>query len=439
MVRILERIKKSEVWVELQAMARMVSLVWYYVKQKNVMALAQSLAYTTILSLVPILAIFFSVLGKITENVQVQLNIQEFIATYFIPEYVSSIFVQIEKLSEGSLALGFIGFPTLFLIGVLLYVKVDGSINQIWSNENKKKWTKNLFAFFMTLFFGPMLLVLIFSIPPYLHTLPFYKEIINQPHIKTLVTQAVPLVIAATLLFFLYLYVPVTSVQYTAAFWGAVWASLLLQVSNLLLGFYLDNISNFDIIYGSLSAVPVFLLWVYLVWFIVLSGAVLAYVFQGYHITRYSKVIGKENEESDLYLAMEVMLYLISTFQNKDMAPDLDQVHLMLGIKKARLRGILETLEHAGLISSYERRTSKGNITERYQPGINPKKIKLCDLIPLFFHPRDQIVFGEDLNKLVWNLAVHPVFLREQMTLEKMFESPSEMLKKIQTREKQPD
>ncbi|MDH5560949.1 MAG: YihY family inner membrane protein, partial [Deltaproteobacteria bacterium] len=309
-----------------QKIMRILILLLRLFRKKKIPSLAQSLAYTTILSLVPILAIFFSVLGVITESHTVKNNIRDFISLYFIPEYVSSIFDELEKLSSSSLALGAIGFPTLFLAGVFLYVKVDSSINEIWHSQKEKQWFKNSMAFFMTLFFGPMLLVLVFSIPPYLQTLPYYRQVINYALINALVTLMIPILISMVGLFVLYIYIPNVSVQNMAAFRGALVSSFLIQGSNLLVSWYLKNFSSYNLIYGSLAMIPIFLLWVFVLWLIVLVGATLTFIFQYYKGTGYLDLEERINDESLLSSALRVLVYISNKFKQRDGAPDFDQI-----------------------------------------------------------------------------------------------------------------
>ena len=147
------RVKQHPFGQFLQVLFRALRVAKYVSKDRKVASMAQSLAYTTILSFVPIFAIFFSVLGQITANVMVKEKIKDIISVYFIPEYVQIIFEMVEKLSKASLAFGAIGLPTLFLAGVFLYAKVDYSINAIWASSKERRWFKNGLAFFMTLFF----------------------------------------------------------------------------------------------------------------------------------------------------------------------------------------------------------------------------------------------------------------------------------------------
>jgi len=416
--------------------SRIMVLLWKTFRERKIPVLAQSLAYTTIFTLVPVLAIFYSVLGKVTENEGVKVGIKEFISDYILPEYVTWIFSKIENLSTDSLAFGAIGVPTLFLTGVFLYAKVDSSINEIWMSKKESKWFKNSLAFFMTVLFGPMILVLVFSIPAYLQTIPYYREVIRLVHLETLVTQLVPILVLFVGLFVLYLYIPAINVKYSSAFRGALTAAIIIQISNFFVGVYLQSFSQLDVFFGSLATIPVFLLWVFIFWLVVLLGAAISFIHHYHKETGYLNLGGLYNDESTLSSALRVLVYLAQCFEERNRAPDFDQLQLMLGLNSNRLSHIVDILKNERIIISYEEHgrekgKSKKLNTARYQPGQSPEEIYVQELIPLFYHPRDHVVFHERLNKLLHNLEVHPGFYKKNITLKDLLHEPEKILSDI--------
>lgn len=433
-----KKLQRTAIGRKLGRLYRIALLLAGLFKEKRIVSLAQSLAYTSILSIVPIVAIFFFVLGQITENAARKQAIMVFVRKYFIPEYVTSIFIKLEELSKASLAFGFIGFPTLFLAGVLLYTKVNSSINEIWTSERESKWFKNGLAFFMTLFFGPMLLVLVFSIPPYLQTLPYYQtyaqEMLNLRYINALFTQAVPILVSTIGLFVLYLHIPATSVHPPSAVRGAFIAALLIQSGNFAVGQFLKSFSNFDVVYGSLAIVPILLLWVFVVWLVVLVGAALAFLHQFHHATDYKNVSGTYNNESLFSSAIDVLVYLSLCFEKSNAAPNFDRLQFELKINRSRLGFLLATLKREGLVVSYE---SAGNRIDNvlYQPGILPSKIAVEQLYRLFRSDRERAVFPSALNALLRKLDVHPKCTGNNVTIQDFVDSHESILSEIEGRD----
>lgn len=407
---------------------RLLKILGRNLMRAQVSSLAQSLAYSTILSVVPVMAIFFAILGSITKSQAIRENIFDFISRYFIPRYANDIFTQFELLARKSLALGVIGFPLLFLAGVMLYVKVDSAINQIWDTKRERRWFKNGLAFFMTLFFGPMILVLVFSIPPYLQSLPYYQELIQNQVADSLLTQFLPLFVSTLGLWVLFIYIPNVKVEASPALAGAVLAAVLIQVANEMLGFYFSRISRLDVIYGSLVTIPVLLIWVFALWLVVLTGAGLAYVVQHHHHRNYLIAQNVYNDESLLNNGLETLLALSRAFEEGEGALELDQMHFRLGLHKRRLSFILARLISKGFVSVIE--PSKRGEDPRYQLALASKNIHLAELVPLFFEPKEHVELGGETAELANLLAVHPAFERLGLALSELLERPG----KVKTR-----
>lgn len=407
-------------------------------REKKLTALAQSLAYTTIFTLVPILAIFFFVLGNITANTEVQAQIQEFISGYIQPQFIELIFGALEGLSTDSAVFGAIGFPTLFLTGVFLYVKVDSSINAIWMSDKESKWFKNGLAFFMTIFFGPMILVLVFSIPPYLQNLPFINEVLEKTHLDTIFTQLIPFLILFVGLSVLYLYIPSNPVKLHAAIRGALVAAVIIQISNFLISVYVKSFAKFDVFFGSLATIPVLLLYIFVFWLVVLTGAALSFIHQYHRDSGYLNVGGMYNNESILSSALMVLVYLSQCFEKRNEAPDFDQIQLLLGLNRKRLSFILDILEKENLITIFEEGKSKRHATVRYQPGQLPEQILLKDLLPIFYQPQDHIIFQDSLNQILQMIEIHPVFNGEDINLQGLLSQADEILQDFKKKYSQP-
>ncbi|MDX2471998.1 MAG: YihY/virulence factor BrkB family protein [SAR324 cluster bacterium] len=403
---------------------RVMRLLADKLKKKNVASLSQSLAYTSILSLVPILAIFFSILGTITQNLAIQENIKEFISLYLIPEYVNGVFLQLQELSNKRMALGFIGGPALFLAGIMLYGKVDFSINEIWDTSGEKRWFKNSMAFFMTLFFGPMLLVLVFSIPPYLQTLPYYNDVINNPLVKAVITQLIPVLVSLVGLLVLYYYIPNTQVRLASAIWGSLFASVMIQISNTGLGFYFLKINTLGVIYGPLVTFPIVLLWIFALWLVVLSGAAIAFIHQNHSGTEFKFTQNLYNDESTLCNSLEVLTCLAQNFEKGEKALDTERLEFLLGMHKNRLAYILKRLAEGGFVSELliEREGSTG--LQAFQIAKSAKLIPLKGLVDLFYAEKKHSFFTPDQRDLFNRLAVHPIFRGENNSLDNIITNP---------------
>ena len=407
------------------------TLLYHLIKVRRISPLSQSLAYTTILSLVPLFAIFFSILGKITEDEKVLQQIKDFLAQYFIPQYGASILDTVEQLSANSVTFGVFGLPTLILIGGFLYFKMDRSINSIWELDLVSNWIKSGQAFFMTLFLGPILLVLAFSLPPYLYSLPYYKELTEVTFVSTLLSLGFPVLVTAVGLYLLYRYIPHTLVWHRSALIGGLVAGVLLQISNWTVNWYLYNMSRFNIIYGSLAIFPIFLLWLYVVWMVVLIGAAITFLVQKYSQTGLRSRFTIYNDESLFASAISVMVYLVQAFQQNKAAPTFEEIHLEVNISRSRLGFILNVLGKEGLVSRFIDERLKGRELFRYQPAMAPAMIKLNTFFDLFYPKNTKRPFDAETEEILKVMDYNPGVLDDSFNMEKLVCSPQGLLKNL--------
>jgi membrane protein len=428
----LQQVIETRVGKSMLTIFRIMVLLMKSFREKKLTVLAQSLAYTTIFTLVPILAIFFFVLGKITANTSVQAQIKGFISDFILPEYVQWIFDTLEGLSVDSFLFGAIGFPAMFITGVFLYAKVDSSINAIWMSDKESKWFKNGLAFFMTVFFGPMILVLVFAIPPYLQNLPFISQVLEYSHIDTMFTQLIPFLILFVGLSVLYMYIPSSPVKLHAAVRGALTAAVIIQISNFLISIYVQSFAKFDVFFGSLATIPILLLYVFVFWLVVLIGAALSFIHQYYSGAGYLNLGGMYNNESVLSSALMVLIYVSQCFERRNEAPDFDQIQLLLGMNRKRLSYILDTLEKEKIITVFEDgQKNSRNTTVKYQPGLLPEQIYLKDLLPVFYQPQDHVIFEDALNQVLQTIEVHPIFMGEALTIQALLKQSDTILSEL--------
>ncbi|MGK0288776.1 MAG: membrane protein [bacterium] len=392
--------------------------LWKIFREKNISSLAQSLAYTTITSIVPIITIFFFVLGRFTQTKEAKMKITAFISEYFFPEAVSQVFDQLQKIEEHSFAFGVIGIPTLLIACIILFIKMDDCINEIWEINKSREWLKNGFGFFLLIFLSPILLVLAFSIPTYLNTLPYYQQIVQFSWVSSFFSQLVPVLASAIGLYVLYLYIPSTSVQKKASIIAALISAVLLQISHSLVNYYLKNFTKFDVIYGSLAIVPIFLIWIYVVWLVVLNGAAITFMIQFYAHSNFISRKGVHHDESTLITVIYILIYLIKEFQYQGVAPGFDQIQQNLRINRKKLQDLLDILHKEELITKFQTNLDKGHYMTCYQPAFIPTKIFIRHLIPLFYRNKDTAVFENSTNQFLNLLGIHSILKIKDISLQ---------------------
>lgn len=239
---------------------------------------AASLAFTTLLSLVPFITLVAVVLSKFPQSAQLDDALRNFLLNNLLPERAGKVIATYAmQFSQKATNLTIAGTLVLVITAVMLMRTIDQALNRIWMVRSPRAWAARLAGYWVALSFGPLLLasaVLIVST-----LLSVSLDLIDQPlWLEAVGLRLISWMMLGGLLTVLYYAVPHCPVRVgDAALAGALTALIFLAMQRLF-GVYLSHFPNYTLVYGAFAAVPIFLLWLYLSWMVVLLGAVLAAV-----------------------------------------------------------------------------------------------------------------------------------------------------------------
>ena len=237
--------------------------------------IAGSLAFTTLLALVPVFAIAVSLLSRAPFFEDVMVQIKVFLLLNLVPEIAGRIItVYMEQFAANAIRLTWLGVGILFASAVALMLTIDHSINLIWRTRRARPMWISVLAYMVLLSIGPVLIGASVSITTYLMSLSTTPGVPRQAH--AILLQAVPTAVSTVAFFLVYRLVPHRPVDWLHALTGGFFAAVLFEIAKEGFAFYVAHAPAYSVVYGAFVAVPFFLLWVYLSWLIVLFGAELA-------------------------------------------------------------------------------------------------------------------------------------------------------------------
>ena len=237
--------------------------------------IAGGLAFTTLLSLVPVFAILVALLARLPLFEQVIVQIKVFLLLNLVPEIAGKIItVYMEQFRENALRLTGMGVAVLFVTAIALMSTVDRSINAIWRVRRHRPFWISVLAYVLLLTVGPLLIGVSVSITTYLLSASAATDVPGPAHAVML--QAVPTAVSAVAFFLLYLVVPNRKVPWRHALLAGFFAAVLFEGAKELFAVYVASVPAHGLVYGAFAALPFFLLWIYLSWLVVLFGAELA-------------------------------------------------------------------------------------------------------------------------------------------------------------------
>lgn len=235
---------------------------------------AGSLTYTSLLSLVPLLTVALAVASAFPVFEQVVGALQKFILLNMLPESksVQTLMGQFEAFARNAGRLTAIGLIGFLVTAMMLMVTIDNALNRIFRVQRGRSVMQNVAMYWTVLTLGPLLIGGSLSLTSF--AIVQSLGMLNLDTVAERLVQQLPFVLTWAALALLYGFVPARRVEPRHALFGALLAGIVFEVAKRGFAFYLTQVPTYALIYGAFATVPIFLLWLYLSWLVVLSGAV---------------------------------------------------------------------------------------------------------------------------------------------------------------------
>ena len=235
---------------------------------------AAALTFTTLLALVPLMTVTYVVLSAFPELETVGKAAEEFLFEHFVPQASAALVERFAQFSSRATELSIVSFAILLLTAFLALVRIESVFNAIWGVPAPRTGMQRLLVYWAVLTFGPPLLIAALLATSYLYALPLVMDLDAWGLRERLLSVAPDVAIAATFTF-LYYAVPNTRVSVAHALLGGIVTTLLFDLAKWAFAVFVAR-SSTALVYGTFAAAPFFLMWLYLVWTMALSGAVFA-------------------------------------------------------------------------------------------------------------------------------------------------------------------
>ncbi|WP_392566102.1 virulence factor BrkB family protein [Utexia brackfieldae] len=248
---------------------RFLILLWQRMNENRLTTNAASLAYTTILALVPLIAVIFFLLSAFPMFSEVTETIKEFVFDNLVPATKETVQPYLEQFVANSNRMTVIGVCGLIVTSLLLINSIYSTLNSIWRTTRKRSFFYSLTIYWTILTLGPILVGTSLVISSYVFSLQFFSDIdaIN------LLLRMLPFVLSIISFWLLYSIVPTEPVPVLESVIGAIIAASLFELGKKAFTLYVTSFPTYQLIYGVLASLPLLLIWIYISWCIVLFGA----------------------------------------------------------------------------------------------------------------------------------------------------------------------
>ena len=262
-------------------------------KNDTILRVSSSLSYTSLIALVPLLSIALAIFSAFPVFNDIRNQLQELLIQNFVPSAGQEISAYLNQFVNATGKLTTIGVIGLALTAILLLSTIENSFNFIFKVRQPRRIATKITLYWTVITLGPLLLGAAFSLRGYIYAL-------NQlPGAESLsfFGKLTPAGITFIILIMIYTLVPNRKVKITHAAAGSVIALILFWILRKIFAFAVIGSGTYKTLYGAMAALPIFLVWMYLAWGVVIFGAVFTAALGEYrqeHIEKSNKAETKK-------------------------------------------------------------------------------------------------------------------------------------------------
>lgn len=315
---------------------------------------AMSMVYTTLLSLVPLLALSFSMLKALG----VQETMEPVLLGLLAPlgdqagEIAATLIGFADNIKVG--VLGAAGILLLFYTAISMLQKVEASFNFVWKIKRPRQLVQRFGDYLSVLIVGPVLVFSSLGVTASLASNSVVTELASYEAIGFtlhLLGRLVPYMMIVAAFTFLYSFVPNTRVKFRAALGGALLAGFMWQSASIIFAEFVSGATNYNAVYSSFAILLFLLLWLYVGWLILLIGCQLSYFLQ------YPNVVRRHTEESYVgnrsreYAALLIMGLVASRFAKGEPPLKTEELAQVTGEPPEVISSVADRLIKAGLLT----------------------------------------------------------------------------------------
>ncbi|HSH42304.1 MAG TPA: YhjD/YihY/BrkB family envelope integrity protein [Arenicellales bacterium] len=339
---------------------------------------AMSLVYTTLLSIVPVLAVSFSVLKAFGVHNQLEPTLLTFLAPLGPKgvELTNQVIGFVDNIRVG--VLGFLGLGFLIYTVISLMQKVEQAFNYIWRTRRERTLSRRFSDYLSVILVGPVLVFTALGITGSAMNTEVMQWLAAHEPAKTIITASgrlVPIMLIVAAFTFIYKLVPYTRVSLQAAFIGALVAGVLWESAGLAFASFIAASTRYTAIYSSFAIGILAIIWLYLAWLILLVGCRIAFYQQHpEHLWVRETDSGLSPRQTEV-IALRAMIHIGRHFSDGEGVTEIGSLAGAIGTTETFLERVLGTLEAKRLLVVVDHEEPA------YVPGAPLEQITAADVL----------------------------------------------------------
>ena len=317
--------------------------------EERALQAAGSLSYTTLLSLVPLFTVALAVSTAFPVFDDAIAVLQKFVFENFLPDArgIETIAEQVQSFTENAGRLTAIGIAFFIVTAVMLMLTIDEALNRIFRVQRRRPLLQQVLIYWAVITLGPVLIGGSLSATSF--AVGASLGWLNLDLVADAVLRLLPFVFTWAALTLLYAVVPYRYVELRHALVSGLLAGAAFELAKRGFAVYLTKFPTYTLVYGAFATIPIFLVWLYLSWAIVLAGATLTAMLPAYRLAEGRRVPGRELAEALAVLAS------LARAQSEGRVLPLRRLSKQIRVVPHRCESVLERARDLGWTARTER------------------------------------------------------------------------------------
>ena len=241
------------------------------IQTDNILRVASSLSYTSLIALVPLIAIGLAVFSAFPVFIEIKAQLQDTIVQNLVPSIGKEISLYFNEFISATAKLTTVGVVGIAVTAILLLSTIENSFNYIFKVYKPRSIKTKITLYWTIITLGPLLYGVGFSLRGYFYTLQkFMPESMGTDYF---LSTMLPNLLTLGSIMMVYILVPNKKVKFMHAFVGAIIASIAFFIMRKFFGTFIASSVAYTTLYGALAAIPLLLVWLYFTWAVVIFGA----------------------------------------------------------------------------------------------------------------------------------------------------------------------
>jgi len=359
-------------------------------EEEHLPQVAGSLTFNTVLALVPVLTIALAIFTTFPIFNTFRTSLEAYFIQSLIPKAISNTILDYLTLFAAKASrMSLVGAIALLFTTAATMAMIDRTFNDIWRVKTKRPLVQRVIAYWTIVTLGPLLIGVSITMTSHLVKATDWVTV-NLPFLTAFLDTAVSIGLTTIAFALLYMVIPNRFVEWRDAGWGGFIAAVAFEIAKRLFAVFVTRFPSYTMIYGALAAIPIFLIWIYVSWLIILVCAVIAAALPVVKYERWWHVASPGSAFVDAMAVLKVLVEARLTGASAATDATIIRTRTRLGFDESE--NLLELMLEAGWVGRI-----KTDIPNRIQWGkritegmdnwtllANPGQLKVADVYRLF-------------------------------------------------------